>query len=70
LRRAVIAIGLLLVALGVIWPWLVGIGLGRLPGDMRVQRPGFSFFFPLGSSLLVSVVLSLLLTLIVWLFRR
>jgi len=42
-------------------PWL-----GRLPGDIRVERPGFSFYFPLGTCLLVSVLLSLL----AWLFRR
>lgn len=69
MRRALIAAGLLLLAVGAAWPWLTQLGLGRLPGDIRVQRPGFSFFFPLGSSLLVSIVLSLALTLIAWLFR-
>lgn len=40
--------------------------LGRLPGDIRIERENFSFYFPLGSCLLLSTVLSLLL----WLFRR
>ncbi|MGH7212226.1 MAG: DUF2905 domain-containing protein [Acetobacteraceae bacterium] len=70
MRRALIAIGLLLVVVGAIWPWLAQSGLGRLPGDIRIQRPGFSLFFPLGTSLLISLVLSLLLTLIAWFFRR
>ena len=70
MRRVLIAVGLLLVVLGVAWPWLTRLGLGRLPGDIRIQRPGFSIFFPLGTSLLVSIVLSLLLTLIAWFFRR
>jgi len=70
MRRVLIAVGLLLVVLGAVWPWLTRLGLGRLPGDIRIQRPGFSIFFPLGTSLLVSIVLSLLLTLIAWFFRR
>ncbi len=70
MRRLLIGLGLLLIVLGVVWPWLPRLGLGRLPGDIRVQRPGFSFYFPLGTSLILSVVLSLVLTLIAWLFRR
>jgi hypothetical protein len=45
-------------------------GLGRLPGDIRIERPGVTFYLPLGSSLLVSVVLSVVLTVLAWLFRR
>ena len=46
-------------------PWL-----GRLPGDIRVERKGFSCYFPLATSILVSLVLTLLLNLIVRLLRR
>lgn len=70
MRRVLIGLGLLLLLLGVVWPWVAQFGIGRLPGDIRVERPGFSFFFPLGSSLLVSIVLSLLLALIAWFLRR
>jgi len=42
------------------------LGLGRLPGDIQVERDGFSFYFPLTTSIVVSIVVSLL----VWLFRR
>jgi hypothetical protein len=42
------------------------LGLGRLPGDLRIEREGFSFYFPITTSLIVSIVLSLLL----WFFRR
>jgi hypothetical protein len=48
----------------------VRLGLGGLPGDISVQRPGFRFYAPLGSSLLISLALSLVLTLIAWLWRR
>jgi hypothetical protein len=70
MRTLLIAAGLALLLLGLLWPWLMRIGLGELPGDIRIQRPGFGFYFPLGSSLLVSVVLSLLLSLIAWFWRR
>lgn len=70
MRTLLIAAGLALLLLGLLWPWLMRIGLGELPGDIRIQRPGFGFYFPLGSSLLISVVLSLVLSLIVWFWRR
>ena len=70
MRQLLITIGLVLLGLGLIWPWLGRIGLGDLPGDISVRRPGFAFYFPLGSSILISVVLSLALTLVFWLFRR
>ncbi|MBI4771128.1 MAG: DUF2905 domain-containing protein [Chloroflexi bacterium] len=53
--------------------WLAGrfgLPLGRLPGDIRIQREGFSFYFPLASSILVSVLLTLALNLIVRLLRK
>jgi hypothetical protein len=70
MRYWLILSGLLLVAAGLAWPWIRGLGLGHLPGDVRIERPGFGFYFPLGSSLVVSVVLSILLTLALWLWRR
>jgi hypothetical protein len=70
MQRVLIAGGVILLVLGLLWPWLMRLGLGSLPGDITVQRPGFRFYAPLGSSLLISVVLSLVLTLIAWLWRR
>lgn len=64
--RWLIGIGLVLVVLGLLWPWLTRLGLGRLPGDIAIQREGFHFYFPVTTSLLVSVVVSVLL----WLFFR
>jgi len=65
-RRWLIAIGLALVVLGLAWPLLGRLGLGRLPGDIWIRRPGFEFYFPLTTSILVSVVLSLLF----WVLRK
>ena len=66
MARWLIAIGLLLVLAGLAWPWLTRLGLGRLPGDIVIERDGFRFYAPIATSVLVSLVLSLLL----WLLRR
>ena len=59
MRTWLISIGLVLVAVGLLWPLLAKLGLGRLPGDIVVERGSFSFYFPIVTSLVVSVVLSL-----------
>jgi membrane protein implicated in regulation of membrane protease activity len=66
LGRSIILLGLLLVGLGFVISVLGRLGFGRLPGDITVQKPGFTFYFPLASC----VLLSLLLTLAFWLLRR
>lgn len=66
MAKWLITIGLILVALGVLWPLLAKLGLGSLPGDIKIERKGFTFYFPLTTSILVS----LLITLILWIFRR
>jgi hypothetical protein len=64
--RWLVIFGLVLVALGLAWPLIVKLGLGRLPGDIRIERDGFGFYFPITTSIIVSLVISLL----IWLFRR
>lgn len=64
--RWLIAIGLALVVLGMLWPWLGKLGFGRLPGDIVIERGGFHLYFPIVTCLVVSLVLSL----IVWLLNR
>jgi len=61
-----VILGLALIVLGFAWPWIEKLGLGRLPGDLRFEREGFSFYFPLTTSILVSAAVSLL----IWLLRR
>jgi hypothetical protein len=61
-----IVIGVILVILGLLWPLLQKIGLGRLPGDIVVERDGLRFYFPAVTSIIVSLVL----TLIFWLLRK
>jgi hypothetical protein len=65
--KILIAAGLLLILLGVLYLVFGKVPLiGRLPGDFRIERENFRFYFPLATSLLVSA----LVTLLIWLFRR
>ena len=66
MQRLLIGIGLALVLTGIAWPLLSRIGLGRLPGDIMVQRGSTSFYFPLATCIIISIVLSVLM----WLLNR
>ena len=66
MQRALVIIGLVLLVAGIAWPWLSRLPFGRLPGDFSVERENFSFFFPLATSIVVSIVISVL----IWLFRK
>ena len=66
ISRILVVLGLALVAAGLLWPILLKLGLGRLPGDVVIERESFRLYVPIATSMLISVVLSLLL----WLFRR
>ena len=64
--RVLIILGAIFVVAGLMWPWLRRLPLFHLPGDIVIDRPGFKFFFPITSMLLISAVVSILS----WLFRR
>ena len=67
LGKALIVAGILLVAVGLLLTFGGKMNfIGKLPGDIRIERENFSFFFPLGTCLLVSFLLSL----IIWIFKR
>jgi hypothetical protein len=59
MARTLIVLGLVILVVGLLWPYLSRIGLGRLPGDIVIERENMTFYFPLMTCLLVSVVLSL-----------
>lgn len=61
-----IIFGILLIVIGLLWPVLSKLPLGRLPGDILVRRENFSFYFPLTTS----IVISLLLSLLFWFLRK
>jgi hypothetical protein len=64
--RFLIILGLTIVAAGLLWPWLARLGLGRLPGDIYIQGERGLLYIPIMTSILVSLALSLVL----WLFSR
>jgi formate hydrogenlyase subunit 3/multisubunit Na+/H+ antiporter MnhD subunit len=66
ISRFLITLGLAILVIGLLWPVLGKIGLGRLPGDIVIRRDNVSFYFPIVTCLLISVVLSL----IFWLVNR
>jgi hypothetical protein len=66
MARWLVIFGILCVVLGLAWPWIEKLGVGRLPGDVHIERDGFYFYFPIVTCLIVSAVASLLL----WLLRR
>jgi hypothetical protein len=64
--RTLIIIGLAIVVIGLFWPWLTRLGLGRLPGDIYIQGERGSLYIPITTSILVSIALSVLF----WLLSR
>jgi hypothetical protein len=66
MSRALILIGLILVAAGLLWPWIGSLGLGRLPGDIVIERENFTLYIPIATGLLISVILTVLLWLLRW----
>ena len=66
MQRALIIVGVAILVAGLLWPWVSQLPLGRLPGDIVVDRPGFRFYFPLTTMIVASLLVSLLL----WLIRH
>jgi hypothetical protein len=66
MQRTLILTGLLILAVGLLWPWIARLGLGRLPGDIRVESDHGGFYFPIVTCLVLSIVISVVL----WLLRR
>lgn len=66
MQRILVTLGILFLAAGLLWPWLAKLGLGRLPGDIRIESESGGFYFPITTCIVISVVLSL----IVWFIRR
>ncbi|OGB22048.1 MAG: hypothetical protein A3I66_19250 [Burkholderiales bacterium RIFCSPLOWO2_02_FULL_57_36] len=66
MQRLLIILGIALLAAGIFWPWVSRFPFGRLPGDISIVREGFSFHFPLMTGLVISVVI----TVLIWIFRR
>ncbi len=70
--KILVVVGIVAIVIGgALWGLgRIGLPLGRLPGDIHIERDGFSFYFPLATTILVSVGLTILLNIILRLFRK
>ena len=66
MSRLLIVCGLILVLIGVAWPLLKKLGVGHLPGDLLIRREGFTFYLPIATCIIVSILFSIVL----WLLNR
>jgi hypothetical protein len=66
MARWLMILGVVLLLAGLLWPWLAKLGLGRLPGDIVIERDNVRMYLPITTSILISLVLSLIL----WLLNR
>lgn len=66
MQRILIAAGAVILLAGLLWPWLSKLGLGRLPGDIRIETESGGFYFPIVTCIVISIVVSLVL----WFIRR
>jgi len=66
MQKILIAVGVGLVIIGLLWPWLGKLPFGRLPGDIVINRPNLKLFFPITSMILVSIIVSI----IMWILRK
>lgn len=66
MQKTLIIIGITIAVIGLAWPWLSKLPIGRLPGDIIIDKPGMKVYIPITTMILVSAVISLLL----WLFRK
>jgi hypothetical protein len=60
MQKALVIIGAVILAVGLLWPWISKLGLGRLPGDIAIKGDGFAFYFPLTTMILISIGATLL----------
>ena len=66
MQKVLIYTGIALIVLGLLWPYISKIPFGHLPGDIIINKPSFKLYFPLTTMILISAIISL----IIWLFRR
>ncbi len=59
--RWLIALGAIMMLIGLLWPWLSKLGFGKLPGDLMIERNGMRFYFPITSSIVISIIISMVL---------
>lgn len=66
MQRVLVATGTAILIVGLLWPWLAKLGLGRLPGDIRIETESGFLYFPITTCIIISIALSL----VIWFIRR
>jgi len=66
MQRNLIIIGIIVIIIGICWPWLSKLPIGKLPGDIVIDKPNFKIYIPITTMIIISAVL----TFIFWLFRK
>ena len=59
MQKILIGIGVIFLAAGLLWPWLGKLPIGRLPGDIIIDRPNFKVYIPITSMIVISIIISL-----------
>lgn len=66
MQKGLIVVGVIILVTGILWPWVSKLPIGRLPGDIIVNRPNYKFFFPITTMVLLSIILSV----VIWLIKK
>jgi membrane protein implicated in regulation of membrane protease activity len=66
MQRILIILGVIILIVGILWPWIIKLTIGKLPGDIIINKPNFKVYLPITTM----IIISLLLTLIFWLFKK
>jgi len=66
MQKTLILLGIIILAVGLLWPWLGKLPIGRLPGDIIIDRPHLKIYIPITTMIVVSLVVSLIL----WLIKK
>ena len=66
MQKTLVILGIAILVVGLLWPWIGKLPLGRLPGDIVIDRPQLKIYIPITTMILVSVVISIIL----WLLRK
>jgi hypothetical protein len=60
MSKVLIILGVILILIGLVYPYLINLGIGRLPGDIVIKKENFNLYFPLTSAIIISIVLSII----------
>lgn len=61
MQKTLLAIGALFIAAGLFWPLISRVGFGRLPGDVAIKGDGYSFYFPITTMVIISIIATLII---------